>query len=258
MNLVEVIGNAPAALAALDPVRARLLAELRTPASASELAPRVGLTRQRVNYHLRKLEDQGLVVTDGTRQWGGLTERRLVASAAGYLVSPSALGAAAAEPGHGGDRLSAHYLIALAGRLVREVGAMVAGSRAEPDRAPVPVLAIDAEVRFRSPDDRAAFAADLSDAVVRLIANYHDERAPRGRWHRVLAGVHPIPADVTVGPPVDLSFPAAPVTVGQPADGSVPPAATVFSAVATVFSPVDAVVGASAGAPVGPHPEERT
>lgn len=201
--MVEVIADCPTALAALDPTRARLLAELRVPASATELAPRVGLTRQRVNYHLRKLEDQGLVVTDGTRQWGGLTERRLVASAAGYLVSPSALGAAAAEPGADGDRLSAQYLIALAGRLIREVGAMVAGSRARPDRKPVPVLAIDADIRFRTPADRAAFADELSDAVLRLAARYHDQSVSGGRWHRVVAGVHPIPADVPVGPPAE-------------------------------------------------------
>ena len=61
--------------AAIDPIRARLLAELREPASATELAGRVGLTRQKVNYHLTKLEDQGLVVAADTRKWGGLTER---------------------------------------------------------------------------------------------------------------------------------------------------------------------------------------
>ena len=94
MQTVEVIADGAAALAALDPIRARLLAELRGPASATELANRIGLTRQKVNYHLRKLEEQGLVVTAETRRWGGLTERRVVASAAGYLVSPAALGGA--------------------------------------------------------------------------------------------------------------------------------------------------------------------
>ncbi|WP_308123577.1 winged helix-turn-helix domain-containing protein [Modestobacter marinus] len=57
----------------------------------------MGLSRQRVNYHLRRLEDHGLVEVADTRRWGGLTERLLVASAAGYLVSPGALGDAAAD-----------------------------------------------------------------------------------------------------------------------------------------------------------------
>jgi len=206
MDAVEVISDGAAAVAALDPIRARLLAELRVPASATELAPRVGLTRQKVNYHLRKLEDQGLVVPAETRQWGGLTERRVVASAAGYLVSPAALGAAAAAvPARAGHSLSSQYLIALAGRLIREVGELIAGSRAAVDPHPLPVLALDTDVRFRSPADRAAFAAELTDVMVRLAGQYHDTTSPQGRWHRVLVGVHPVPADVIVGAPTEES-----------------------------------------------------
>ena len=146
MESVEVIADGATALAALDPIRSRLLAELRVPASATELARRVGLSRQQVNYHLRKLEDQGLVATVETRQWGGLTERKVVASAAGYVVSPAALGAAAAVPVRAGDRLSSQYLIALAGRLIREVGGMVARSHVAADQRQVQVLALDADV----------------------------------------------------------------------------------------------------------------
>lgn len=204
MHSVEVITDGAAALAALDPIRARLLAELRVPASATELAPRVGLTRQKVNYHLRKLEDQGLVVTAETRQWGGLTERRVVASAAGYLVSPAALGAAAADvPVRAADRLSSQYLIALAGRLIREVGGLVAGTRADVDRIPPQVLALDTDIRFRTPADRAAFADELATTVVRLAGRYHDTASPKGRWHRVLVGVHPVPDDLVVGAPTE-------------------------------------------------------
>ena len=59
---VEVIDDPAAAVVALDPVRARLLAELvAEPASAAALAERVGLARQKVNYHLRTLEAHGLV-----------------------------------------------------------------------------------------------------------------------------------------------------------------------------------------------------
>ncbi len=199
MEPVEVITDPATALAALDPMRSRLLAELQVPASASQLAGRVGMTRQVVNYHLRKLEDQGLVAVADTRQWGGLTERRLVASASGYVVSPEALGEAAADPRASRDRLSAGYLLALAGRLIREVGGMSLRARAQGE--PLPVLAVDADVRFRSPEDRAAFADELAHAVVRLVGRYHDETAANGRRHRVLVGVHPIPADIPVGTP---------------------------------------------------------
>lgn len=123
---VQVINDPAAAVVALDPVRARLLSELTTPGSAATLAPRVGLARQKVNYHLRALEAHGLVHVAGERRWGGLTERLLVASAASYVVSPAALGEAATDPRRTSDHLSAGFLIALAARIVHEIGDLAA------------------------------------------------------------------------------------------------------------------------------------
>lgn len=187
-----MIADPAAAVAALDPVRARLLAELHEPASAATLAARVGLTRQKVNYHLRQLEAHGLVEVAKTRIWGGLTERVLVATAAGYVIAPEPLGAER-DPARDGDRLSAAYLIALAARVVREVGALA--RRAARTSRPLPVFALDTEIRFATPGDRAAFAGELATAVSRLAAKYHDERAPDGRWQRLMVAVHPLPRD---------------------------------------------------------------
>jgi DNA-binding transcriptional ArsR family regulator len=190
---VEVIDDPAAATVALDPVRSRLLAELSAPASAAALASRLGIPRQKVNYHLRTLEEHGLVHVADTRQWGGLTERLLVASAASYVVSPGALGPVASDPGRTADRLSASYLIALGARIVREVSALLRRAR-EVDKR-LPLLSMDAEVRFRSAADRAAFSQDLADAVTRLIAQYHDETAPGGRSHRLVVVAHPLPQE---------------------------------------------------------------
>ena len=63
---VDVIDDPAAATVALDPVRARLLAELAHPASAAALAVRLGIPRQKINYHLRALEAHGLVRMAGT------------------------------------------------------------------------------------------------------------------------------------------------------------------------------------------------
>ena len=190
---LEVIDDPAAAAVALEPVRSRLLAELAQPASAATLATRVGLARQKVNYHLRALEAHGLVQVAGTRQWGGLTERLLVASAASYLVSPLALGPAAADPERRADRLSASYLIALAARIVREVASLVRRSE-EADKR-LATLSIDTEIRFRSPADRAAFTRELTQAVTALAARYHDESAPGGRPHRLVVVAHPLPTE---------------------------------------------------------------
>src|SRR5215510_14768659 len=126
---VEVIDDPAAAVVALDPIRARLLAELAEPGSAASLANRVGLTRQKVNYHLRALESHGLVRSVEERRWGGIVERRVVATAASYVVSPAALGEVASDPARASDRLSAHYVIAVAARVVREVGTLLRASK---------------------------------------------------------------------------------------------------------------------------------
>ena len=98
MQDVEVIESAEAAAAALDPVRARLLGELAVPASAAGLAAQVGIPRQKVTYYLKSLEAHGLVQLSEERRHGGITERVLQASAASYVVSPSAVSASAADP----------------------------------------------------------------------------------------------------------------------------------------------------------------
>jgi predicted ArsR family transcriptional regulator len=186
-----VIDDPATASVALDPMRSRLLSELRTPASAATLAGRMGLARQKVNYHLRTLEHHGLIRVDSKRRWGGLTERRLVATASSYVVSPGALGPVAADPARQVDRLSASYLIALAARVVREVGQLL--RRSEELNKRLATLSIDTEVRFRSAEDRAAFSRELTAAVTALVSRYHDESAPGGRRHRLVIGAYPKP-----------------------------------------------------------------
>jgi DNA-binding transcriptional ArsR family regulator len=188
---VDVIDDPAAATVALDPVRSRLLAELSEPASAATLATRLGIARQKVNYHLHALEAHQLVRVAEKRRWGGLTERVLVATAASYVVSPKALGPAATDPDRGTDRLSAGYLVALAARVVREVGDLLRRSR-EANKH-LPTLSIDTEIRFRSAADRADFSNELTGAITRLVSRYHDASAPGGRAHRLVVVAHPRP-----------------------------------------------------------------
>ena len=171
--------------------RSRLLSELAAPSSAATSATRVGLARQKVNYHLRALEAHGLVRLAQERRWGGLTERLLVATAASYVVSPGALGPVAVDPNREVDRLSANYLIALGARVVREVGNLV--RRAKDTGRRLATLAMDTEVRFRSPADRAAFSAELTAAITKLVSKYHDASGPGGRAHRLVIVAHPLP-----------------------------------------------------------------
>jgi DNA-binding transcriptional ArsR family regulator len=190
---IQVLDDPAVATVAMEPTRNRLLAELSAPASAATLATRVGLTRQKVNYHLRTLEAHGLVRLAEKRKWGGLTERLLVASASSYVVSPAALGPVAADPAREMDRLSANYLVALAARVVREIGQLL--RKSEETKKRLATLSIDTEVRFRSAEDRAAFSSELTAAVAALVSRYHDESAPGGRRHRLMVGAYPAPAE---------------------------------------------------------------
>jgi DNA-binding transcriptional ArsR family regulator len=199
MLAVEVIDSPTAAMVALEPVRSRLLSELAEPASAATLAARMGIPRQKINYHLRALENHHLVRVAEKRQWGGLTERLMVASAASYIVSPDAMGSVAADPDRGADRLSASYLLALAARIVREVKELL--GRAQETEKRLPTLSMDAVVRFRSAADRAAFSRELASAVASLAARYHDASAPGGRAHRVVVVAHPLPHKTPIKEP---------------------------------------------------------
>jgi DNA-binding transcriptional ArsR family regulator len=186
---VTVIDDPAAAEASLDPIRAGLLAELAQPGSASTLAAKVGLTRQKVNYHLRALERHGLVELVEERRKGNMTERVMRATAASYVISPAALASVAPDPDRSPDQLSALWLLALAARLVKEVGELIGCAKRA--RRPLATFGIDTEIRFASASDRAAFAAELSGTVEALVAKYHDEFAADGRNHRLLVALHP-------------------------------------------------------------------
>ena len=188
---LEVIEDPAAATAALDPLRLRILSVLGSPGSATTVAAQLGETRQKVNYHLRTLEQLGLVRLVEERARRGLTERVVQASAGSYVVSPAALGDMAPDPART-ERFSAAYLLAVAARVVAEVGELA--RRADRAEKRLPTLTIDTEIRFASATERAAFTEELAATITTLAARYHDESAAHGRWHRLIVAAHPRPA----------------------------------------------------------------
>jgi DNA-binding transcriptional ArsR family regulator len=190
---VTVIEDPAAAEVSLDPVRARLLAELAEPGSATMLATRIGLARQKVNYHLRTLEQHGLIELVEERRKGNVTERVMQATAVSFVISPAALASVAPDPGRSPDRTSARWLLALGARLVRDVGSLVSGAQKAGKR--VASFGLDGEVRFASAADRSAFAAELGDTVTALIGKYHVDAnhldAKGTRAYRLVVALHP-------------------------------------------------------------------
>jgi DNA-binding transcriptional ArsR family regulator len=188
---LDVVRSPQSAAALLDPTRQQLLAQLREPDSAAGLARRLKLPRQRINYHLKVLEGAGLVELVEERRKGNCLERVVRATARAFVISPEALGELGPSSELAADRVSSAYLIAAAGRTIRELAQLEERAKQEGKR--VATLTLETEVRFASAEARAKFADELADAVARIAARYHDDRAAGGRRFRLLAAVHPLP-----------------------------------------------------------------
>lgn len=188
---LEVVSDEARIAAVIDPTRRRLLEALaERPDSAAGLARRTGETRQRLNYHLRTLEEVGLVELQEERRRGNCVERVLRPVARRFVVDPTALGRLAGEPESSGDRFSATWLIALAARAIRELATL--RERASTRRKRLATAAIESEVRLARATDFEPFVADLTDAVARVVARHHREGGG-GRSFRLVVGAYPAP-----------------------------------------------------------------
>ena len=192
-HALAVITEPDRAATVLDPIRLKLLRELAQPDSATGLSRRLGLPRQKLNYHLRRLEDEGLVELVEERKKRNCTERVVRATARSLLISPAALGELAADPARIEDRGSSAYLVATAARTIREVAELREGA----DRAgkKLATLTLEAEIRFATPTAQQQFAEELTHEFARLAARYHDEHAAEGRRFRCLGTVYPAPRE---------------------------------------------------------------
>jgi DNA-binding transcriptional ArsR family regulator len=144
-----------------------------------------------VNYHLRTLEEHGLIELAEERKKGNVVERVMRATARSYVITPAALSAVRPDPARSPDRLSAAWLLALAGRLVQDIGELITASARQ--SKPLATFALDGEIRFATAADRAAFAEELSNATISLVSRYHSESAVRGRDYRLVIAIHPDP-----------------------------------------------------------------
>ena len=189
---VHVIEEGGPATAALHPLRIEILSELAEPDSAAGLARRMGMPRQQVNYHVRQLEDQGLVTLVGERRVRNCVERLVQAVGRSYLISPAVLGKLAADPEEMDENSNAR-LMAIVSQTVQELAGLPHES-GESNRD-ARTVAIRSDIRFRSREARTEFAAELTEEVARLVAKYDAPRASKGQPYRLLASAYPIAVD---------------------------------------------------------------
>jgi DNA-binding transcriptional ArsR family regulator len=187
---LEVIHDPTRAASLFNPVRLRLLKELVEPDSAAGLARRLRLPRQAVTYHVRQLETDGLVSLVEERRRRNCVERVVQATARSYVISPTALGALGVSPEHVKDRLSSNYLIAVAGRIIQDVGRLRQQAGRTDER--LGTLTLQSDVCFASPADQLGFATELASAVASLAMKYHREPAPGGQRFSIAITGYPI------------------------------------------------------------------
>ena len=116
MSALAILQNEEAAAAVMSPIRRRILSALAEPGSATTVGHEIGVPRQKVNYHLRALEDAGLVEHVEDRKRGNCMERIVRATARHYLIAPSVLGDLEASPEEAADRFSSDHLAAVSAR----------------------------------------------------------------------------------------------------------------------------------------------
>jgi len=194
---VEAIDDSGRAELLLDPLRQRILAEAREPSTAAEIARRLDLPAQNVNYHVRTLVEAGFLRPAGEGRKRNLVEKRYRASARSYVIVPRVLGEVGSTGPSEADRFSASHLMSLGARLVEEVAAWFREEGGAGEN--VPTLSIDTELRFASSEQRAAFAEALQEAVTGVVGRFSDPAryagggARQGRPYRLLVGCYPVP-----------------------------------------------------------------
>src|SRR5882724_6514308 len=136
----------------------RVLGEMQEPQSATSLAPRLGLPRQTLNYHLRELEREGFLEIVEERPRRGCIERMLKVTSRAFVVNPALLGALSDDPDQARDRFSSAFMLATATRLMRDVAVLDARARAVKQR--LATFTMDCEIGFESPAAFRGFTED--------------------------------------------------------------------------------------------------
>lgn len=192
---LAVVGNAAGVAAVAHPERRRLLQALaERPDSAAGLAERLDDTRQRINYHLKALEEAALVELAAERPRRGFTEKIYRPVGRRFALDPAVLGpldAGATLPA-AGDRWAAAYAVALASRTTRELTHL--GDRAARESKRLAVGSMDTAVRLANPRAMEAFVNDLSRALAAIVAR-HDDRSGTARPFRVTLSTYPAPVE---------------------------------------------------------------
>jgi DNA-binding transcriptional ArsR family regulator len=149
--------------ALLKPGRIEILRQLAVPRSCTAVATRLGQVPQKVYYHVKRMEQAGLVDQVAHRQVRGITEGIYQASGGSYWLAPALVGEIGQRRAQ--DEMSLGYLLSLSEQLQSDLAGL-AGKTGER-----PSLGMSGEV-WLQPERRHEFLADLRTAIEDLLKRY--------------------------------------------------------------------------------------
>jgi len=166
---LECVNELGEAAVLLSRLRLQILELAAEPLSSSELAGRLALPRQRVNYHVRQLARAGFLRRAERRRKRNMFEQRYIAGAQGYLLSPELLGAVGANWRAIPDTASAEYLLALVSQVQADLDR--AWKRSE-STGRLSTISLKTQFRFESQTDRERFALALRNAILEVVTRH--------------------------------------------------------------------------------------
>jgi DNA-binding transcriptional ArsR family regulator len=183
---VDVLDE-PGQLAALaHPTRIAILNALRSPNSAAGVARIISETRQKTHYHVKALLDAGLIRQTGERRTGTFVEQLYQSVAGTFVVSPRLAWSDDDHVRALRAQMPLEHLVRMGEQLQRDATALL--DRAAFDGDEIPCASVDATVRFKTAEARAAFIEEYMAAMKPLLKRYG---ARSGDGFRVALAVYP-------------------------------------------------------------------
>lgn len=165
MENLFLIQSPQQAKAIFKPIRLEILQLLNKPRTCNKLAGILNTSPQKIYYHIKILQDSGLVKKVREERVRGIMEGYYQASAASYMLSPGMVkklgGAEMAK-----QQLSLANLMNLVEQMQAEI-TILSQSKEE-----IPSIGLSAQIALNSPADRSAFQAELQECIQKLAEKY--------------------------------------------------------------------------------------
>jgi DNA-binding transcriptional ArsR family regulator len=168
MQDVCYIEDVEQAMALLKPLRLEILRRLDEPRTCPELAAEFEESAQKIYYHVKALQEAGLVDKVAEKRVRGTVEGYYQAKARSYWLAPKLVGAVGGAR-QARDQASLRVLLQLAEDVIEDTGKL--GSASEAGRH-VPSLSLSAQIHLADSAQRAEFLQELQTTFQALALKY--------------------------------------------------------------------------------------